>query len=120
MGRLPPDKKTPQNQNDIIELNDFSQIDDGFIEDKLEQKWSSGRRFVRTTLHNPCTTLCTTLPGSTPSKPRPSAESWAEAARTMPATELVAALKPALEQACKASQHTAECDVPSEGDLETH
>jgi len=40
------------------------------------------------------------------------AESWAEAARTMPATELVAALKPALEQACKASQHTAECDVP--------
>ena len=37
----------------------------------------------------------------------------------MPATELVAALKPALEQACKASQHTAECDVPSDRDLDS-
>jgi len=47
------------------------------------------------------------------------AESWAEAARTMPSAELVAALRPAMDQACRASQKTATCNVPYALGLDT-
>jgi hypothetical protein len=40
------------------------------------------------------------------------AESWAEAARTTPPQVLVEELRPAVEAACKASQHSSECRVP--------